>query len=181
MNSAFRYDTSGQMPQISGILTCSMRFMNLSRMLQVEHRLRDHVLRTCFDLPIQPPQFLIQIDRAGIHTHADAEPGRFTDRIAREIQAVVQTRDDVREPDRIHIEHRRGMRIIAEFRRVAGDRKDVPQSQAPRHPADPTACRSHSGRGRRNAARFRSRPPAAEWLPAQAPTCVPMRAGRQGY
>ena len=90
MNSALRNDASGQMPHRSGSFTCSIRFMNSSRSRQVEHRLRDDVLRPGLDLPVEPAQFLVEVDRARVHAHADAEPRRLPDRRAREVEAVVR-------------------------------------------------------------------------------------------
>src|SRR5438270_3453568 len=47
----------------------------------IEHRLRDGVLRARFDFPFEALQLLSRIDRGRIHPDAHGESGRLTDRV----------------------------------------------------------------------------------------------------
>ena len=77
-NSALRTETSGQMPATIGnahVLDATSR--KRSSCVDVEHRLRDRVLRARVDLPLEAPQLVRRIDRHRIHADADREARRL--------------------------------------------------------------------------------------------------------
>src|SRR5262245_36579935 len=95
----------------------------------VEDRLRDGEFGAGLDLPLEAPDFIIQVNRARVDAHADDEFRRLADRIAAGIEAVVEVVDQVRQTDRIDIEDGRGVRVRPHLRRIAGDDQKVSQSE----------------------------------------------------
>ncbi len=51
--------------------------------------------------------------------------GGCADRIAADIESVIQPVDDIDEPDGVHIEDRGGVGIVAQLGRVAGEAQDI--------------------------------------------------------
>ena len=76
-NSALRTETSGQMPAMIGMCTCSIALEELLELRHVEHRLRDRVLGARVDLPLEALELVLQIDRHRIHADADREARRL--------------------------------------------------------------------------------------------------------
>ena len=94
-------------------------------MVQVEHRLGDHVLGAGLDFPFEAADLLVQVERPGVGAHADQQGGLRPHGIAADIQAVVEVVDDVDQADGVHVEDRRGIRVGSHARRVAGDTDQV--------------------------------------------------------
>ncbi len=93
--------------------------------IQIEHRLGDHVFGAGLGLPFEAADLLVQIHRARIGAHADHQGRLRSHRVAADIQAVIQIADDVDQADGIHVENRRGIRVRAHARRIAGDADQV--------------------------------------------------------
>ena len=85
----------------------------------VEDRLRDGKLRAGFDLVTEAPDLVIEIERPGIGRHADVESGRLADRLAADVEPVIEPRRHVRQADGVDVEHRRRIR---DSPRLAADR-----------------------------------------------------------
>jgi hypothetical protein len=68
-----------------------------------------------------------------IHADADRETGRLADRVSTRSSLVLRWIDQIRQPDRVDVEHRGGVRIRAHLRRIAGDDEQVarPTADAP--------------------------------------------------
>src|SRR5262249_58348871 len=96
---------------------------------RVEARLRDGESGPCLYLPLEAPDFVIEIDRAGVDAHADDEFRRLADRVAAGVEAVVKVADQVRQTDRIDIEDGRGVGIRPHLRRTAGEDQEVAQTE----------------------------------------------------
>ena len=60
------------------------------------------------------------------------ERGRRANRLAADVAAMVQARHDVGQPDRIDVEHGRGVRIIADAPGIAGDEQQIAQAHGVR-------------------------------------------------
>ena len=101
-------------------------------------------------------------------------------RLAADVEPAVQPRDDVREADRIDVEDRRRVRIVADLRRIAGDEQHV----ADAHRVRAEQVRLHAEQVAIAAGvvedRSRSRPAAARAPPPTARSCARWRAGRPG-
>ena len=128
MNSAFRAESNGKIPAMTGSRADSIRFRTAFESAQVEDRPGDHELRAGLDLVVEPTEFFVHVRRGWIHRHADVERGRRADRLAADVAAVVETRDEVGQADRVDVEHRRGIRVVADAPGVAGDQQQVPQA-----------------------------------------------------
>src|SRR5215510_3562419 len=95
----------------------------------VEDRLRDGEFGAGLHLPLEAPDFVIEIDRAGVDANADDEFRRLADRVAAWVEAVVEVVDQIRQTDRIDIEDGRGVGIRPHLRRIAGDDQEVAQTK----------------------------------------------------
>ena len=107
-------------------------FQKITQLTGIKHGLRDRILRARFDLPLKPLNLFVKINCAGIHTNADTESSRFTDRIVSEIETMVQLVDHVCKTDRVDIEDSGRVRIRSHLRRIARDHEDVAQAQCRR-------------------------------------------------
>ena len=96
---------------------------------RVVHRLRHHVLRPRSHLLLEPPDLLLDVRLARIGAAPDVDAERGADQVAGEVAAVVEVVHDPDEPDRVHVVDRGRVRVVAELRRVAGDREDVAQAE----------------------------------------------------
>src|SRR5581483_436420 len=93
--------------------------------IEIENRLRDHVFGAGFHFPLEPVQFFLQVDGAGIGSHADQQTGLRAHGIAADIQPVVQVVGDVDQADGIDVEDRGGIGVGAHARRVSGNADEV--------------------------------------------------------
>src|SRR5688572_41251 len=98
------------------------------QLLHIEHRLRNRVLRTRFDLPLEPFELVRRIERGRIHADTNREPRWLTDGVAAGIEPAIELADEVGETDRVDIEYRRRIRVRTHLRRVAGDEEYVAES-----------------------------------------------------
>ena len=99
---------------------------------EIKYRLRDDVLRPRLDLPIEAPEFLIHVDRAGIGSDADTEPCRLADGVPGKVESMVEPIHDVGEANRVDIEDRSGIRITPKLRRISRDGEDIAHAERPR-------------------------------------------------
>ena len=68
----------------------------------------------------------------GLAPDADHELRAVANRIAADVEPVIQVVDDVHQADGVHVEHRGGVGIVAHLRRIAGDADQVANSQRAR-------------------------------------------------
>ena len=132
MNSAFRTLSNGKMPATTGSRAESIRFRTRSKFDDVEDRPRQDEFGARFDLVVEPAQFLVEVRGGRVEGHADVERGRRADGLAADVAAVVQARDDVGQTDRIDVEHRGRVGIVADAARIAGDEQQVAQAEGVR-------------------------------------------------
>src|SRR5271168_5245520 len=71
------------------------------------------------------PAYRINIRFAGVGGDTDGEVGGGSDGVAANIQAMIETANDVDQADCIYIENCRCVGIVAQFGRVAGEAEDV--------------------------------------------------------
>ena len=100
--------------------------------IQIEHRLRDHILGAGLHFPFETADLLIHVQRAGIGAHADQQGGLRAHGVAADIQAVIQIVDDVDQADGVHVEDGGGVGISAHARRIAGDADQVADARGVR-------------------------------------------------
>ena len=178
MNSAWRRLSSGISPAMIGIAWSRTRSTKRAELLRVEHRLRDGELGARVDLVGEPPQLLVEVQRAGVDRDADVERRRAADRLAADVEPGVQARDRVDEADRIDVGHRRSRR---RSRRPCGGSPVIEQHVAHAHRVRAEQVRLHAeqvaGRGRRNGGSSRRRPAAARARRPPARSCARSRAG----
>src|SRR5262249_10334076 len=91
----------------------------------IEHRLGNSIIGAGFHLVFKAPDLFIDIANAGVGAHADGEARAVADGVAANVQAEVQVVNNVHQADGIHVEHRRGVRVVAKLGRVAGDTDQV--------------------------------------------------------
>ena len=96
--------------------------------MQIEDRTRDDEFGAGFDLVVETAELLLDVRRGRIHRHADVKRRRRANRLAADVAAVIQARDDVGQADRVDIEHRRRVGIVADAARIAGDEQQVPHA-----------------------------------------------------
>src|SRR6185503_1197664 len=101
----------------------------ITQLTGIEYRLRDRILRARFDLPLEPFDLFLKVDRSRIHANADTERGRLTDGIVSEIETMVQLIDHVRQTNRIDIEDGRCVRVWSHLRRIASDDENVAEAK----------------------------------------------------
>ena len=99
---------------------------------KVKHRLRDHVLRSSLDLVLEPANLFIQIRQPRVRSDANHKARSHSDRIAAQIEPTVQVVHNVDEANGIHVKHSSRVRIIAHFRRIAGDANQIPDTDCGR-------------------------------------------------
>ena len=91
----------------------------------IEHGLGNGEIGPRLDLLPEAVQLAAVIQRGGIQPHADhGERGRI-DGLTAQVDAAVEPPLHRRHADRIGVEHARGVRIVAQFGRIAGDEEDV--------------------------------------------------------
>src|SRR5262249_10233099 len=69
--------------------------------------------------------FFVNVDDPRVRANADGEPRPAANRIAADVQPEIQVVNDVHQTDGIDVKDRRGVRIVAELRRIAGDADQV--------------------------------------------------------
>ncbi len=87
MNSALRKLVSGQMPQITGILTCSIASGIVSSRSRSNTGWVTTYSAPGLHFPLEAPKFLVHVQRARIGADADQQSRLRTHRIAADIQA----------------------------------------------------------------------------------------------
>ena len=68
---------------------------------------------------------VLEIDGRGIDPDSNRKARRLANLVAARIEAVIQVVHEIGQPDRVHVEHRRGIRIGTHLRRIAGDDQHV--------------------------------------------------------
>ena len=99
----------------------------LLQQAQVEDRLRDGVLAARLDLVLEAAQLMFDVGHAGIGRDADGEVGGGPDGIGADVEPVIQPVHDVDQADRVDVEDRGGIGVVAQLGRVAGEAQDVMQ------------------------------------------------------
>ena len=126
MNSACRRLSSGMMPAMIGMRTCRRSAAGTSANPSASNT-------GCVTANSAPASTLYsnrrisssQIERAGFARHADVKRRRLADRLPADVEPAVQPRDHVGQADRIDVEDRRRVRVVADAWRVAGDEQHV--------------------------------------------------------
>src|SRR5216683_4020953 len=94
---------------------------------QIEDGLGDGKLRACLYLEGEPADLLVHVLHAGVRRDGDGETCRFADGVLADVEPVVQVVNDVHQADRVDIEYRRCVWIVAQLRRVSGEAENVLQ------------------------------------------------------
>ena len=133
MNSALRRLVSGQMPAMTGMRNTFDAAEKFFQQAKIEDGLSDGVFRARLNFEGKAADFIVEIGNAGIGGDSYGEAGGFADGIAADIQSIIQAAHDVDEADGVHIENGGGVRIVAEFRRIAGEAEKFfnPMDDAP--------------------------------------------------
>ena len=93
------------------------------------HRLGEAVVRPGLPLPMELADLGFEIGRRRIRPDPRVEGQRAAERVPGQIGAPVQAGEDPHQTYRVHIEDRGGVRVVPEFRRVAGDRQQVADAE----------------------------------------------------
>ena len=91
----------------------------------IEDRLSDGELSSGLNLVFKTAHLFIDIHHPRICAHTDHEFGSGTNWVSTQIQAKVQVAHEVHQADCIHVKDRRGVGIIAQLGRIAGDADQV--------------------------------------------------------
>src|SRR5207253_8737256 len=86
-------------------LRCLDALQELFETAQVENWSGDRELSSRFDLVLEAAQFFVEVWRGGIDRHTDVIRGRCTDGLSAHVATAIEPRDQVREADRVDIEH----------------------------------------------------------------------------
>src|SRR5439155_2882221 len=97
--------------------------------VQLVERLGHRELRASLDLLLEALHLLIEVLSGGIHRAPDEERGRLPDRVPAEVGPGVELLQDPDQSDRIDVEDRGGVRVVARAGRIAGQREDVPDAE----------------------------------------------------
>src|ERR1017187_4752121 len=95
------------------------------QVIQIENRLRHHVLGAGFYFPLEAADLLVHVEGARVGPHADQQGRLRSHGVTANVQPVVEVPYDVDQPDGVHIEDRGGIRIRPHARRIAGDADQV--------------------------------------------------------
>ena len=98
---------------------------------QVEHGLGDDEFGTRFDFIFESSQFFLEVDGTRVGADADEKAGGFADGVAGDIQAVIESPQQVGQADGVDIVDSGGIGVIAEFGGVAGDGEDIANTEGP--------------------------------------------------
>src|SRR4030095_15764153 len=91
----------------------------------VEDRPGDDELGASLELVLEPPYLAIEIVGSRIHGDAYMKGGWYANRLAANVNAAIETRHRVEEPNPIHTDDRGGVGIVRDERHVAGHDEDV--------------------------------------------------------
>ena len=140
MNSALRRLVSGQMPAITGMRKLSMRLRKSSSRRRSKTGWVMAYSAPASTLYCEAAQFVLDVGHAGIGRDADGEVGAGADGIGADVEAVIQALHDVDQADGVDIEHRGGIRIVAQLGRIAGEAENVVAARSRMRPAGRTGC-----------------------------------------
>jgi hypothetical protein len=92
---------------------------------RIEDRPGDDKVRSGFDLVLEPPHLAIEIVSARVQGDADVKRCRRADRLSPDVRAVIETRHRVEQTDRVDIDNRRRIGVVAHQRHVTSDQHHV--------------------------------------------------------
>src|SRR6266508_2796466 len=95
---------------------------------RVEHRTGDGELSAGLHLVRETSQLAVEIGGAGVDHHPDVQRRRDTDGLTADVQAMVEARHEIGQPDRINVKYSGRVGNLAEQTHIAGDAEDVSES-----------------------------------------------------
>ena len=131
-NSALRTETSGQIPAMIGMCGVPMRVKNSSSCAASNTGCVIANSAPASTFHSKRWSSCAGIDRDRIHADADREARRLADRVAARIEAVIQVADEIRQSDRVDVEHRGRVGIRSHLRRIAGDDEQIAEANGRR-------------------------------------------------
>ena len=114
------------MPTSSGIGDAAAEQVEQAvEVLEVEDHLRHR--ERCAGVQLLPEALELEVHVVcgRVHGHADEEGRRRVDRLAVEVLARVQPRDELGQADRVHLVDAARAGVVADLGRIAGDREHV--------------------------------------------------------
>src|SRR5690349_14564699 len=104
-------------------------FQKVSQLICIEHRLRDRVLSSSLNLPLEPFDLFFEIDCAGIHSYPNTESRWLTDWIVAQVQTMVQLIHHVCQADGVDIKDGGRVWIGTHLWWITGDDQNVSETE----------------------------------------------------
>ena len=125
MNSAFSAESNGQRPAMTGICRCAILARKRSKAATSKIGRVTTNSAPASTLYSKRRSSRSRSRGGRVHHHAGQQRRRLANRLPRHVEAVIEPAHHVGEADRVDVEDRRGIGVVADLAHVAGDAEQV--------------------------------------------------------